>query len=246
MTVITVVYGQEIKLRTLGFSQAPISRSLSVNNTLVTVITVVYCQEMLCDLTDQNADKGEILILARQACLWRRRLTIFIRKDSEVTEIIKETATEMLKSGETKPEPQTAFGKWLSKSYDTVGRKQQVEEVRSFEFDSYMVASNELSKGALRLLEVDNRCVLPVRTHIKLLVTSTDVLHSWSVPSFGIKIDACPGRLSQGALFIKRVGVYYGQCSEICGVNHGFMPVVVQGVTENDFKRWVYSQNSDE
>ena len=80
-------------------------------------------------------------------------------------------------------------------------------------------------------MEVDNRVVLPVNTHIRVLVTAADVLHSWAVPSFGIKVDACPGRLSQASLFIKREGVYYGQCSEICGVNHGFMPIVVKGVS---------------
>ena len=71
--------------------------------------------------------------------------------------------------------------------------------------------------------------------HIRILVTSADVLHSWAVPSFGIKIDACPGRLSQVSLFVKRSGVYYGQCSEICGINHGFMPIVVQGVKIDSF-----------
>jgi heme/copper-type cytochrome/quinol oxidase subunit 2 len=88
-------------------------------------------------------------------------------------------------------------------------------------------------------LEVDNRVVLPVNTHIRLLVTAADVLHSWAVPSFGIKVDACPGRLSQASLFLKREGVYYGQCSEICGVNHGFMPIVVKGVSTNDFISWI-------
>jgi cytochrome c oxidase subunit 2 len=105
-------------------------------------------------------------------------------------------------------------------------------------FDSYMISTLDLTKGALRLLEVDNRSVLPVCTHIRLIVTAADVLHSWAVPSFGIKIDACPGRLSQGSLFIKREGVYYGQCSEICGVNHGFMPIVVRGVIADNFAIW--------
>ena len=105
-------------------------------------------------------------------------------------------------------------------------------------FDSYMIATSDLTRGALRLLEVDNRSVLPISTHIRLIVTAADVLHSWAVPSFGIKIDACPGRLSQGSLFIKREGVYYGQCSEICGVNHGFMPIVVRGVLADNFAVW--------
>jgi heme/copper-type cytochrome/quinol oxidase subunit 2 len=72
-----------------------------------------------------------------------------------------------------------------------------------------------------------------------VLVTAADVLHSWAVPSFGFKIDACPGRLSQGALFIKREGVFYGQCSEICGVNHGFMPIVIKSVVKDNFINWV-------
>jgi cytochrome c oxidase subunit 2 len=109
-------------------------------------------------------------------------------------------------------------------------------------FDSYMLNISDLNSGVFRLLEVDNRVILPINTHIRLLVTAADVLHSWSVPSFGIKVDACPGRLSQASLFIKREGVYYGQCSEICGVNHGFMPIVVRGVSKNSFIVWVASK----
>jgi cytochrome c oxidase subunit 2 len=99
-----------------------------------------------------------------------------------------------------------------------------------FKFDSYLCSLNEIYRGSFRLLEVDNRVFLPIETHIRLLITSSDVLHSWAIPSFGTKVDACPGRLSQSFLYIKRTGVYYGQCSEICGVNHGFMPIVVVGV----------------
>lgn len=106
-------------------------------------------------------------------------------------------------------------------------------------FDSYLINIDDLTKGAFRLLEVDNRVILPINTHIRLLVTAADVLHSWAVPSFGIKVDACPGRLSQASLFLKREGVYYGQCSEICGVNHGFMPIVVKGVSVDTFIEWV-------
>lgn len=109
-------------------------------------------------------------------------------------------------------------------------------------FDSYMISTSELTEGALRLLEVDNRVILPINTHIRLLVTAADVLHSWAVPSFGIKVDACPGRLSQASLFIKREGVYYGQCSEICGVNHGFMPIVVKSVETSPYALWVMSK----
>jgi cytochrome c oxidase subunit 2 len=86
-----------------------------------------------------------------------------------------------------------------------------------------------------RLLEVYNRVVLPIKTHIRVLVTSSDVLHCWAIPSFGVKIDACPGRLNQTTIFLKRAGTYYGQCSEICGVNHGFMPIVVKGTDMDEF-----------
>ena len=109
-------------------------------------------------------------------------------------------------------------------------------------FDSYMVAANDLTLGAFRLLEVDNRVVLPVKTHIRLLITAADVLHSWAVPSFGIKVDACPGRLSQASIFIKRRGTFYGQCSEICGVNHGFMPIVVKTVSVNTYVNWLVTK----
>ena len=114
-----------------------------------------------------------------------------------------------------------------------------LESSDSLNFDSYMVSSKDLTKGSFRLLEVDNRVILPIQTHIRLLVTAADVLHCWAVPSFGVKIDACPGRLSQVSLFLKRIGVYYGQCSEICGVNHGFMPIVVQGVSSTNFIKWI-------
>lgn len=92
-------------------------------------------------------------------------------------------------------------------------------------FDSYMVAEDELKTEGLRLLEVDNPLILPGNTYIRFLVTSVDVLHSWAIPSLGIKVDAVPGRLNQAFSFIKRPGEFYGQCSEICGVNHGFMPI---------------------
>jgi heme/copper-type cytochrome/quinol oxidase subunit 2 len=98
-------------------------------------------------------------------------------------------------------------------------------------FDSYMLQNDQLSKkNPKRLLEVDNRLYLPVETNIRILVTSGDVLHSWAVPALGIKLDACPGRLNQTSLYIKRPGIFYGQCSEICGVNHAFMPIAVVGI----------------
>jgi len=94
-------------------------------------------------------------------------------------------------------------------------------------FDSYMVNSDELLKGQLRLLEVDNSLILPSRTHIELIVSSEDVLHSFSLPSAGIKVDAIPGRINHTTAFIERSCILYGQCSELCGANHGFMPIKV-------------------
>jgi cytochrome c oxidase subunit 2 len=95
-----------------------------------------------------------------------------------------------------------------------------------------MVLEEDLVKGSFRLLEVDKRIVLPTRTQIRLIVTASDVLHSWAIPSLGIKLDACPGRLNQVYFFIKRPGVFYGQCSELCGVNHAFMPIVLHAVSD--------------
>jgi len=99
-------------------------------------------------------------------------------------------------------------------------------------FDSYMIPSDELLErkdlvSQTRLLTVDNHLYIPTELPARILVSSADVLHSWAVPSLGVKVDACPGRLNQTSLFIKRPGIYYGQCSEICGVNHGFMPIGV-------------------
>lgn len=111
-------------------------------------------------------------------------------------------------------------------------------------FDSYMIQTDELLKGELRLLEVDNPILLPVNTHVRILITATDVLHSWAVPSLGIKVDAVPGRLNQISLYLKREGTFYGQCSEICGVNHGFMPIVVKGVSYDEYYNWLLSKNS--
>jgi len=98
----------------------------------------------------------------------------------------------------------------------------------------------------LRLLEVDNQVSLPVNNHIRLLVTAADVLHSWAVPSFGVKVDACPGRLNQGSVYITQEGRYFGQCSEICGVNHGFMPIVVNAVKMEDYTNFLNTHLSNE
>ena len=112
----------------------------------------------------------------------------------------------------------------------------------SLDFDSVMVSEEDLEVGTHRLLEVDNRLVLPIGVPIRLLITSADVLHSWAVPSLGIKVDAVPGRLNQFIVEIKRPGVFYGQCSELCGPLHGFMPIVIQAVSLSQFENWLLKQ----
>nr|AIG23295.1 cytochrome c oxidase subunit II [Neophascogale lorentzii] len=105
-------------------------------------------------------------------------------------------------------------------------------------FDSYMVPTQDLTPGQLRLLEVDNRVVLPMELPIRMLISSEDVLHAWAIPSMGVKADAIPGRLNQTTLTSTRPGVYFGQCSEICGSNHSFMPIVLEVSTLKYFENW--------
>nr|WNH19934.1 cytochrome c oxidase subunit II [Antennatus tuberosus] len=106
------------------------------------------------------------------------------------------------------------------------------------EFDSYMIPTPDLLPGQFRLLEVDHRMVTPVGGPVRILVSAEDVLHSWAVPTLGVKMDAVPGRLNQTAFTVSRPGVFYGQCSEICGANHSFMPVVVEAVHVEHFENW--------
>nr|YP_009420547.1 cytochrome c oxidase subunit 2 [Ulva pertusa]YP_010021447.1 cytochrome c oxidase subunit 2 [Ulva australis]ASO76190.1 cytochrome c oxidase subunit 2 [Ulva pertusa]ASO76231.1 cytochrome c oxidase subunit 2 [Ulva pertusa]QOL10288.1 cytochrome c oxidase subunit 2 [Ulva australis] len=106
-------------------------------------------------------------------------------------------------------------------------------------FDSNVLQDDDLEQGQLRLLDVDNRLVLPVNKHIRLLTSGGDVIHSFAVPSLGVKLDAIPGRLNQTMLFIKRQGVFYGQCSELCGSSHGMMPIALEAVREQDYVDWV-------
>nr|YP_009654773.1 cytochrome c oxidase subunit II [Molipteryx lunata]QCI09328.1 cytochrome c oxidase subunit II [Molipteryx lunata] len=115
----------------------------------------------------------------------------------------------------------------------------EYSDFHNVEFDSYMKPTNELKNNEFRLLDVDNRIVLPMNSQIRILVTAADVLHSWTVPALGIKIDATPGRLNQGNFSINRPGLMYGQCSEICGANHSFMPIVVESVPINNFVKWL-------
>jgi cytochrome c oxidase subunit 2 len=108
----------------------------------------------------------------------------------------------------------------------------------NFTFDANMVADQDLQEGQPRLLAVDNRVVLPVDADVRVLTTATDVIHSWAVPALGVKMDAIPGRVNETWLRIERPGIYYGQCSELCGDYHGFMPIEIEALSKEDFEAW--------
>nr|YP_009123494.1 cytochrome c oxidase subunit II [Chitoria ulupi]AJM70466.1 cytochrome c oxidase subunit II [Chitoria ulupi] len=114
----------------------------------------------------------------------------------------------------------------------------EYSDFSNIEFDSYMINSPE-NINNFRLLDVDNRIILPINNQIRILITATDVIHSWTIPSLGIKVDANPGRLNQTSFFINRPGLFFGQCSEICGANHSFMPIVIESVTIKNFINWI-------
>lgn len=116
------------------------------------------------------------------------------------------------------------------------------ENSEFIEYDSYLVPESDLEDGALRMLEVDNRVILPELTHVRFIVTAADVIHSFSSPALGIKCDAYPGRLNQVSVLINREGVFYGQCSEICGILHTSMPIVIESVTLEKFLSWLQEQ----
>nr|AAD54307.1 cytochrome c oxidase subunit II [Carabus hispanus] len=115
----------------------------------------------------------------------------------------------------------------------------EYSDFKKLEFDSYMTPTNELETNSFRLLDVDNRIMLPFNSQIRILVSAMDVLHSWTIPALGVKIDATPGRLNQTNFFINRSGLFYGQCSEICGANHSFMPIVIESIPTSAFIEWI-------
>nr|WCS40538.1 cytochrome c oxidase subunit II [Diprioninae sp. GYN-2022c] len=115
----------------------------------------------------------------------------------------------------------------------------EYSDFKNIEFDSYM--NKSLQKNSFRLLDVDNNTIIPTNTQLRLIITSNDVIHSWTIPSIGKKIDAIPGRLNQISLLIKRPGLMFGQCSEICGANHSFMPIVMESIKMNFFLKWINS-----
>lgn len=115
----------------------------------------------------------------------------------------------------------------------------EYSDFKKIEFESYIKKTNDLEKREYRLLEVDNRIVLPYNIKSRILVTSYDVIHSWTIPALGLKVDGSPGRINQGNIMILRPGVFYGQCSEICGSNHRFMPIVLESVNIKTFNNWI-------
>ncbi|YP_220657.1 cytochrome c oxidase subunit II (mitochondrion) [Pogona vitticeps] len=120
----------------------------------------------------------------------------------------------------------------------------EYSDYETITFDSYMIKEQFLTKGSPRLLEVDNRMVFPTSTLTRLLISSDDVLHSWTLPAMGIKTDAVPGRLNQLIFTSSRPGVFYGQCSEICGTNHSFMPISAEAMPMMHFENWASSFNT--
>nr|UFZ13140.1 cytochrome c oxidase subunit II [Ctenochauliodes punctulatus] len=121
----------------------------------------------------------------------------------------------------------------------------EYSDFSNIEFDSYMTPYHEMPSNGFRLLDVDNRIILPMLSQIRVLVTAADVLHSWTIPSLGVKIDATPGRLNQTSFFMNRPGLFYGQCSEICGANHSFMPITIESIPTNIFINWIKSMNTN-
>lgn len=115
----------------------------------------------------------------------------------------------------------------------------EYSDFKNIEFDSYIIPTNELELNSFRLLEVDNRIVLPINNQIRILVSAADVLHSWTVPALGVKVDATPGRLNQTNFLINRPGLFFGQCSEICGANHSFIPIVIERIPTKNFIKWI-------
>nr|YP_010730246.1 cytochrome c oxidase subunit II [Blepharipa latigena]WEG23061.1 cytochrome c oxidase subunit II [Blepharipa latigena] len=117
----------------------------------------------------------------------------------------------------------------------------EYSDFTNIEFDSYMIPTNELLINNFRLLDVDNRVILPMNSQIRILISAIDVIHSWTIPALGVKVDATPGRLNQTNFLINRPGLFYGQCSEICGANHSFMPIVIESISIKPFIKWIHN-----
>lgn len=120
----------------------------------------------------------------------------------------------------------------------------EYSDFNQIEFDSYIIPTNELPINGFRLLDVDNRIIIPINLQIRILVTAADVLHSWTIPSLGVKVDGTPGRLNQTNFLVNRPGLFFGQCSEICGANHSFIPIVIERIPIQNFLTWISNTNS--
>nr|APX40293.1 cytochrome c oxidase subunit 2 [Sphaeroderma rubidum] len=119
----------------------------------------------------------------------------------------------------------------------------EYSDFKNIEFDSYMIPTNEMNSFNFRLLDVDNRVIVPFESNIRMLVTAADVIHSWTIPSLGVKIDATPGRLNQISFSLNQTGMFIGQCSEICGANHSFMPIIMESISPTYFTKWIFKMN---
>nr|YP_004857878.1 cytochrome c oxidase subunit II [Stenopirates sp. HL-2011]AEK26844.1 cytochrome c oxidase subunit II [Stenopirates sp. HL-2011] len=118
----------------------------------------------------------------------------------------------------------------------------EYSDFKNINFDSYMTPDMNLKLNEFRLLDVDNRMILPTNSKIRMLITATDVIHAWTIPILNIKLDAIPGRLNQSMILIKKPTIMYGQCSEICGTNHSFMPITIEAIPNKYFIKWLNSQ----
>lgn len=115
----------------------------------------------------------------------------------------------------------------------------EYSDFNDIQFDSYIIPINDIKISDFRLLDVDNRIILPINNQIRIIITATDVIHSWTIPTLGVKVDANPGRLNQTNFYINRPGLFYGQCSEICGANHSFIPIVIERIPVKNFINWI-------
>nr|YP_010990671.1 cytochrome c oxidase subunit II [Pitambara triremiprocta]WOW99115.1 cytochrome c oxidase subunit II [Pitambara triremiprocta] len=113
----------------------------------------------------------------------------------------------------------------------------EYSDKKKMEFESFMMTKKK--NNSFRLLDVDNRIILPFMTQTRIIVSSSDVIHSWTIPSLGVKTDAVPGRLNQMSMMVKKPGIFFGQCSEICGTNHSFMPITMETISMKMFIKWI-------
>lgn len=120
----------------------------------------------------------------------------------------------------------------------------EYSDFNEIKFNSFIIKNNDINKYNFRLLDVDNNIIIPFKNQIRILINSADVIHSWTVPSLGVKIDSIPGRINQTLINLNRPGLFYGQCSEICGINHRFIPIVLERTNHINFLQWINSYSS--